>query len=122
MADHTPTPWEVGGPYPSVTIIRMVNPGSGFPDPSPPEYECVCWLDQRTEGERNPEVVALAERICVAVNAHDALVAALKLRQDRGHGIACKHVRADHRGGRHRLVPCDCGYEEAVAALALAGK
>lgn len=36
--------WERGGPYPSVSVITMIDGGSGWPEPEPPSYELVCQI------------------------------------------------------------------------------
>lgn len=78
MSEHTPGPWEVGGPYPSVSVIVCIDAGCGWPNPEPSAYEAICILDQRTEGVPSEQAVANAEFIVRACNAHEDLVAALK--------------------------------------------
>ena len=71
-------PWEVGGPYPGVSVCYCAEPGSGFPDPAPPRYEPIAVLDSATEGEQNKTTLAVAEFIVTACNNHAALVAVLR--------------------------------------------
>lgn len=55
--------WEVGGPYPAVSVIYLVADGCGPPDPEPPVYEAICQLWPNDQGEAPGEVKRLAERI-----------------------------------------------------------
>jgi len=73
---HTPGPWEVGGPYPGVSVIVCLDAGNASgPDPEPPTYEPICILDQRTEGQQNEQALADARLIAAAPD----LLAALRL-------------------------------------------
>lgn len=73
MGKHTPGPWEVGGPYPSTSVIACVDVGCGWPDPQPPCYEPICILDQRIEGEQNQQAQANARLIAAAPDLYSAL-------------------------------------------------
>jgi len=66
----SPAPWEVGGPYPGTSIIRMTGPGVGWPEPEPPEYDAVAVIDGRTEGE--PNTVARADAALIVALRNDA--------------------------------------------------
>ncbi len=40
VAKMTPGPWEVGGPFPSVSIVVKVDAGCAYGDsPEPPSYD-----------------------------------------------------------------------------------
>jgi hypothetical protein len=60
---------EVGGPYPSVSIITTIDYGCGGPDPEPPSSECIAMLDMRSEGTPDVKTLAMAQRICECFNA-----------------------------------------------------
>jgi len=51
---HTPGTWEVGGPWPTVTVVHCVDGGSGFPDPEPPIYEPICYTHQSCGDFKTP--------------------------------------------------------------------
>jgi hypothetical protein len=69
--------WEVGGPYPSTSIITNIEGGYFGPDGGEPPYcECVCMLDEKTEGEQSPIMVAIAEWI---VTCNDVAQEIIKL-------------------------------------------
>ena len=72
---HTETPWMVGGPHPSVSVCYCVDPGCGYPDPSPPHYELIAMFDDRTRGEPDEQAAANAAFTVECVNAHAALLA-----------------------------------------------
>lgn len=72
-AKHTPGPWLVGGPYPGTSVCIEVDSGCGGPYPEPPVWEPICILDQRTEGEPNPQAVANANLIAAAPELLEAL-------------------------------------------------
>lgn len=74
MAEHTPGPWVVGGPYPGTSVCVVVDGGCGGEYPEPPVWEPICILDQRTEGEPNQQAQANARLIAAAPE----LLAALK--------------------------------------------
>ncbi len=64
---------EVGGPYPSVTVIRCVDGGYIGPNGcEPPQYEPICVVHQNPEGdyETQPpsEAIAIAERLAACWN------------------------------------------------------
>ncbi len=81
-SEHTPGPWEVGGPYPGVSVIVCTDPGvSQGPDPEPPVYDPICILDSRIDGEPDPRTVADARLIAAAPD----LLAALKGLRDVVH-------------------------------------
>ncbi len=62
--------WEVGGPYPGVSVIYCVDGGCTHPDHAePPQYEPACIIDQNIRGEQNPEALSIAERIVAEHNA-----------------------------------------------------
>lgn len=71
----TKGPWEVGGPYPGVSVIFMADAGYGGPDggAEPPRYEAICIVDGRTEGEQSPEALANAHLIAQAPRMYRAL-------------------------------------------------
>ena len=65
-ADPTGGGWEVGGPFPSVSVICCVDPGiPAGPDAEPPRYDCVCSVDIGIEGIKhlNQISVQIAELI-----------------------------------------------------------
>ena len=66
MAEHTPGPWVVGGPYPGTSVCVVVDGGCGGEYPEPPVWEPICILDQRTEGEPNQQAQANARLIAAA--------------------------------------------------------
>jgi hypothetical protein len=59
-------PWERGGPYPSVSVIVVVDPGSGWPDPTPAHCESIAMLHQSQEGTPPPVVIANADFIAAS--------------------------------------------------------
>lgn len=64
---HTPGPWEVGGPYPAVSVIYCVEAPRADPDnPDPGHYEAICLLDSRADGEPNPQALIDARLIAAA--------------------------------------------------------
>jgi hypothetical protein len=67
-ADPTGGGWEVGGPFPAVSIIVCVDPGicSG-PDAEPPCYDSVCSVDIGIQGAKhlNKVSIQIAELIVV---------------------------------------------------------
>jgi hypothetical protein len=75
-ADPTHGGWEVGGPFPAVSVIVCIDGGCGGEYPEPPCYECVCTIDEGREGatERNPLAVAIAEVIVASRNAFRELL------------------------------------------------
>jgi hypothetical protein len=91
MSKHTPAPWIVAGPYPSVSVVVCVDGGSGYPDPHPPSYEPVCIVDQRTEGE--PSALALADARLIAA-APDLLASLLEIVAEWGYPNTPKWHRA----------------------------
>lgn len=64
--NHTPGPWEVGGPFPGVSVIVCVDGGCGGESPEPPTYEPIATLDQRTTGEPSQQTLADARLIAAA--------------------------------------------------------
>lgn len=70
MSAHTPGPWMVGGPYPSVSVCVEVDPGDRE---TPPTWEPVCVVDQRTEGEVNRQALVDAHLIAAAPDLLEAL-------------------------------------------------
>lgn len=81
MSKHTPGPWIVGGPYPSVSVIRMVDAGSANPEnPEPPTYEPVAILHFGIDGKAPPDQTkADAELIAAAPDLLNALNEAVGL-------------------------------------------
>jgi hypothetical protein len=71
--EHTPGPWKVGGPYPSVSVVVCVA-GSGSGD-EPPIYEPVCIVDGRTTGKPDKQALADAHLIAAAPALAEALLA-----------------------------------------------
>jgi hypothetical protein len=63
LAKATPGPWDVGGPYPSTSVIVMVDPGT-FDEPA--AYDAVCIIDRKLEGEPDPQARADANLIAHA--------------------------------------------------------
>ena len=47
--NHTPGPWEVMGPWPSINVCVMVDGGCGGECPEPPIYEPVCVVHQSVD-------------------------------------------------------------------------
>lgn len=77
MSEHTPGPWHVLGPWPSIHVGPMVDPGSsGEPCPEPPTYGPVCTIHQSEDykTEASDEVKANAHLIAAAPD----MLAALK--------------------------------------------
>ena len=80
----TPGPWEEGGPWPSISVIRQIFAGSrcGPDGGEPPEYDMVCsvWQGVDCTGRMLPEhpdrdrLLADAKTIVLAVNALLALL------------------------------------------------
>lgn len=75
--------WELGGPYPSVSVITCVDAGcgDGFGEcPEPPSYEPICLIHTVNESDAPPPppaAVLLAEFIAALRNAaRDLIVAA----------------------------------------------
>lgn len=67
---------EVGGPYPSTSLIECVDSGwSSAPYPEPPEYEPIAMLDSRTEGEQNEMAQRDARLLAAAWNSYQRLAA-----------------------------------------------
>lgn len=83
---HTPGPWEVGGPYPGVSVIVCVDGGRGGPDPEPPTYEPIAILDQRKNGEQSKQALVDARLIAAAPE----LLAACKALLDKGPDCGCE--------------------------------
>lgn len=106
-AKHTPTPWAIDSyraPNGDSVIVRIVGRGMGTP---------ISAIGRRHGDIRDAEERANAELIVRAVNAHDALVEALKA----AHGcIKCLSGRL-----ACNCVNCQTG-EQIAAALALATK
>ncbi len=75
---HTPGPWEVGGPYPSVSVIYCVDPGCGGPDAEPPFYEPICILGEPDAAHRE-QCLADASLIAAAPDLLAALEHAKKV-------------------------------------------
>jgi hypothetical protein len=78
---HTPGPWHVLGPWPSVHVGPMVDPGCGFPDPEPPMYEPVCCLYESEDYKTEPpaEVKANAKLIAASPEMLAAIEGAMKI-------------------------------------------
>lgn len=59
---HTPGPWEVLGPYPSINVGILVDGGCGGEYPEPPRYEALCqvYLDPQFKQEASDETKANA--------------------------------------------------------------
>jgi hypothetical protein len=70
-------PWERGGPYPSVSVIAEIDPGSGWPDPTPPQCACVLMIHNCGDDFKTPppqEALALANFIAASRTGYpDAL-------------------------------------------------
>jgi hypothetical protein len=82
-----PGTWEVGGPYPGVSVVVMVDGGTGWPDPTPPVYEPVCIIDSRTDGEPDEMALADAHLIVAAKNLYrelESLVSRVRQAADGG--------------------------------------
>lgn len=62
----TPGDWEVGGPWPSVTVIVCVDGGSSGPDAEPPMYEPVAYLHQAVDYKKPPPPQAEADAAHIA--------------------------------------------------------
>jgi hypothetical protein len=79
----TPGPWELGGPFPTVTVITCVDVGRGWPDPEPPIYEPVAFTHQAIDFDKPPPAnsVSDAEVIAAARNALPRLLAELTRRR-----------------------------------------
>lgn len=73
---HTPGPWYVLGPWPSIHVGPMVDGGcGGFGEcPEPPQYEPVCCVHQSADytTEANEEVQANARLIATAPDLLEA--------------------------------------------------
>jgi hypothetical protein len=63
VSAHTPGPWMVGGPFPAVSVCFESIPGDGE---TPPVWEPVCVVDQRTQGPQDPRALADARLIAAA--------------------------------------------------------
>jgi hypothetical protein len=65
---HTPGPWYVLGPHPSVNVGPRVDGGCGGEYPEPPQYEPVCQVHWCPEykTEATPEEMAIAKLIAAA--------------------------------------------------------
>jgi len=66
MTKHTPGPWEVGGPFPRLTVIYCEDQGQGFPDPEPPMYGCIADLGTRDPETTDPDDESLANARLIA--------------------------------------------------------
>lgn len=110
---QTPGPWEVGGPYPSVTVITMVDAGRDWPEPEPPQYEPVCYVhDGAPTYDKPPPPVALANARLIAA-APDLLAACIRLRD-----VLALNVPRSERPARDKEV--QAAWEDACAAIAKA--
>ena len=78
VRQRTPGEWEVGGPYPTTTVIVCVDGGQGWPEPEPPAFECVALIDRRIEGDPHPQAQADSAAIVIAVNNFEPLIALCK--------------------------------------------
>src|SRR5947207_14511722 len=82
---HTPGPWEVGGPWPTISVIYQTAAGScGGPDGGyPPEYEpiVIVWQGVDHVGRMLPEHPKREEHLANArlIAAAPELFDALKL-------------------------------------------
>lgn len=134
MSEPTKRPWEVGGPYPRVSVIKVVSYGSASPvEPEPPTSERLCAMDDSGDGTRSEQALADAELIVRAVNSHDALVAAVQAALTReaedefGNGIAEAYATPAYLAYRKQLreayaTPGYRAYRKQLRdALALAG-
>lgn len=81
---HTPGPWEVGGPYPGVSVIVCVDGGCGGDAPEPPLYEPICIVDSRKTGEQSAQALADARLIAAAPEMLEALKVAQDILNFRG--------------------------------------
>lgn len=75
----TPGPWEVGGPFPSVSVIHCVDGGAGFPNPEPPTYYAICIVHQAIEGEQPKQALVDARLIAAAPELLEACKDALEI-------------------------------------------
>jgi hypothetical protein len=67
--------WELGGPYPTVTVIHMVDGGCGYPEPEPPIYAPVAYLyDCHRDYETPPPEQAVNDAKAIAL-AHNRMPA-----------------------------------------------
>lgn len=72
----SPGLWEIGGPWPSTSVIKCVDAGSmsHYDGPEPPTWEAVAILDNNREGEPVPQSVADAAFIVAARAAIPTLI------------------------------------------------
>ena len=64
---HTPGSWEVGGPYPSVTVCNIVEVGE-----EGEHWEIITWLWQDIKREASDEIKANAHLIAAAPDLLEA--------------------------------------------------
>lgn len=97
MSAHTPGPWMVGGPFPSVSVCRQVDDGA------PPTWDAVCILDSRTTGSQSKQALADARLIAAAPELLAALKSALE--STRCRNAKCNH--SWHAAGRAAIAKAE---------------
>lgn len=107
MAEHTALPWGKSDPWmgdgDNIVIGHWDANGRTV----------IAFLPREGRAGRNDETGANAALILRAVNAHEALVAALVgLLRENGHSMGCL-------GGNAVSLPCELFCQEARAALAM---
>lgn len=92
--------WEVGGPWPSVSVIYCVDGGSSgmYDAPEPPTYAPICLIHQSRDFTTPPPLsaIAAAEVIADIFNAFEALAEeVLESRKEKSDGaVAQRCVQA----------------------------
>ncbi|AMV20445.1 hypothetical protein [Planctomyces sp. SH-PL14] len=126
----TARPWELGGPYPSTSVIALSAVGCNIPGhETPNEYELIAYLDQRTTGEPDPVARANAALIVEAVNNHELLtkqndrlrVAVEAARQFIRNGIEFGFIRLPDPGSNDAALQTLAQLDVAGGAHAEAG-